>query len=405
MFQIAVAKVGSNFKTATKDNIKQCEDKAKALLLKDVGSVFSVKNASEILHGCINVDQLNNDRKTELIEIVEQFIYECTPLCLALREATILFEKVGYQEHTKLLFVLSDGEPTDSLNFSINRDVIVVSCFITSNSIEAKQLYNVEKEEWSKGGKFLFNLSSAIPTQLLPRAILIKRGWSLEITDNETKLFLQINHPDNIRDVCDLARNVVCCQDSLSDLQVSVSLDIYINGTISNFQAPKQYKGTCYANASAAVLHLSMRRILGGDDKYPDFETLRSEIIHKYKKNGANKLTVLEEFTQIYHLKCAQVNIAGAKRAIVEKRPLVATFRLTDAEWDNFKSFFKFKSNPTGILTNAQIDIRQRVNQQETTHGHAVVFSSFNGDGLRFMNSWGHSWGDKVFSELKTLKF
>lgn len=397
--QFGFAKIGSKFRSATKEDIHQCAEKAKQLLLKAVGSVFSVKNASEILHGCINEDQLNNDRITELIEIVEQFIYGNTPLCLALHEATMLFGEGEYQEHKKLLFVLSDGNPTDSLKFSIDPNVIVVSCFITSKRIEAKQLYNVEKEEWSCGGKFLFNLSSAIPTQLLPRAILIKRGWSFEITDNETKLFLQINHPENIRDVCDLAKNVVCCQDSLSDLLVSVSLDIYINGTISDFQAPEQFKGTCYANASAAVLHLSMMRILGRNGVYPDFDTLRHEIIKKYKEKGANTLKVLKEFTKKYNLQCEQVDIAGAKKAVVEKRPVVARFRLTETEWSTFKSFFK--SNPTGILTRAQIDIRQRVNQQEPKKGHAVVFSSFNGGGLRFMNSWSHRWGDKGFFRVE----
>jgi hypothetical protein len=52
---------------------------------------------------------------------------------------------------------------------------------------------------WEPGAKFLFSLSSEVPTQHLPRAILVKRGWTIDIANNETKLFIQVNHPDNLR--------------------------------------------------------------------------------------------------------------------------------------------------------------------------------------------------------------
>ena len=79
-----------------------------------------------------------------------------------------------------------------------------------------------------------------------------------------------------------MAETVVCCPDALSELLVSVDLDIYISQTTSDFEAKKQQGGTCYANASAAVLHLSMQRILGREGGYPDFHVLRDEIIRAY---------------------------------------------------------------------------------------------------------------------------
>ena len=110
-----------------------------------------------------------------------------------------------------MLFVLSDGMPTDRSNedhvkirqiTSELREagVKVVSCFVTSSTdIDPKRLYDKIQPGWEPGGKFLFSLSSYVPTQHLPRAILVKRGWKIDIASNETRLFVQVNHPDNLR--------------------------------------------------------------------------------------------------------------------------------------------------------------------------------------------------------------
>ena len=113
-------------------------------------------------------------------------------------------------------------------------------------------------------------------------------------------MFLNVNHPDILRDACDLARNVVCCQDALSDALVSVSLDIYINQSTSTFGAPEQVGGICYSNASATVLHLSMKRILGRDGGFPDSNTLRQEIIDHYGSDGAITFNVLRNVCPKY---------------------------------------------------------------------------------------------------------
>jgi hypothetical protein len=111
----------------------------------------------------------------------------------------------------KLLFVLSDGLPTDGSNRDIGRinqitsklrkaRVKTLSCFITrSTDIRPKRLYDEMSPLWERGAKFLFSLSSEVPTQLLPRAILVNRGWIIDVANNEVKLFMQVNHPENLR--------------------------------------------------------------------------------------------------------------------------------------------------------------------------------------------------------------
>ncbi len=207
---IAVAAVSSR-RPATGEDIEEIVEKAKCYFLKDVGthSIFSVQDTSRIIRGCVDEKRLSTERKQELLEKVEPFIYGYKPLYESLEKATELFGRDTSEN--KLLFVLSDGDPTDGSNEDrdgINHitsklkdaGVKVVSCFITrSTDIHPKRLFDKMQLGWESGANFLFSLSSEVPTQHLPQAILVKRGWTIDIANNETKLFIQVNHPDNLR--------------------------------------------------------------------------------------------------------------------------------------------------------------------------------------------------------------
>ncbi len=210
----SLVRAASRLKSATGEEIYKVLEKAKCYFLRDVetNSIFSAKDASCIIRGCIDEKELSAKRKQELLGNVEPFIYGRTPLYKSLEKAIKLFE--GDTSENKLLFVLSDGDPTDSCNEDIlDRDrmnditykltaagVKIVSCFITrSTDIHPKRLYDEMPPGWEPGAKFLFSLSSEVPTQHLPQAILVERGWTIDIANNETKLFIQVNHPDNLR--------------------------------------------------------------------------------------------------------------------------------------------------------------------------------------------------------------
>lgn len=195
----------------------------------------------------------------------------------------------------------------------------------------------------------------------------------------------------------------VCCSDTLSELLVSVDLDIYISQTTRDFKAKDQVKATCYANASAAVLHLAMQRILGREGGYPDFHELRDEIIKECGSGPVVTRWVLEKKCEKYRLHCRKVSIDGAKKAITEKRPVVAEFSLTDNEWDLFGNFYE--TNPVGILENDELDVSKRSSiPSPITYGHAVVLTSYNSKCLIFMNSWGQDWGDNGFFRVQNAE-
>ena len=202
-----------------------------------------------------------------------------------------------------------------------------------------------------------------------------------------------------------MAKHVVCRSDALSELLVSVHLDIYINGTTKGIRAKDQGDDlTCYAFASATVLHLAMERIHGRQGGYPSFEALKDEMISEHGKSRPDTGKVLEKICPKYRLRCRKVCMKRAKEAIVNKRPVVATFPLTNEEWDAFDNFYE--KNPTGILTQNELDVRKRPTNlsPDDLSGHAVVLTSYNSKCLTFMNSWGEDWGEKGFFKVQNAE-
>ena len=415
--QDAFSSVVTTFRTATVADVKEVVEKAKAYLLKkvDVDSIFNVQKASDVVHGCVGEKKLTKERSQELLHSVEPYIYGYTPLYQSIEKAIELFETnaTKFRNHKKLLFILSDGYPSDedvsdperkdrALSKLTTAGVTVVSCFITDiTQIDPRRLFSCMGPDWDRGAKFLFSLSSKVSTQSLPRTLFVKRGWTIDITNNETNLFLQVNHPEHLREGCEVARNVVCCQDALSDMLASVDLDLYINREEKNYKAKKKQEGgTCYANAAATVLHLSLKRILGREGGYPDFYKLREEFINRFGSDGANTFLVLQKMCPKYRLHCQKVDLNGAMKAVTSSRPVVATFRLTEEEWDSFEEFYEF--NPKGILTkNIVITARP---PKTPLDGHAVVLTSFDRKSLRLLNSWGEHWADMGFFRVKNAE-
>ena len=410
--------VTKHYKRATVEDVTEVVEKAKTCLLKkvDVDAIFSVQDASDVVHGCVDEKKITKEKSRELLERIEPYIYGRTLFFRAIGEAIALFQDSKFSTHKKLLFILSDGKPRDGkITTGIDRvisklteaDVTVVSCLITDSThrIDPKRLFSKEEPDWDQFAKFMFSLSSKLSTQSLPRTMFVKRDWTIDFTNNEIHLFLQVNHPDHLREGCEVARNVVCCQDALSDMLASVNLDVYINQEVKDYKAKRKQKGeTCYAEAAATVLHLSMTRIRGREGGCPDFYTLRDEIVKEFDPenypDGVPTIRVLQKMCPKYRLRCKQVNHKEAMQAVSSNRPVVATFRLTEKEWDRFDEFYDDESNKKGILTKREIDITARP-PKTPDFGHAVVLTSFNSECLRLLNSWGEDWADMGFFRVQ----
>ncbi|XP_068678870.1 uncharacterized protein [Montipora foliosa] len=396
--------------SATEESVKETMEKGKDLLAEFrmvavcEAAIMSIQTASEIQHASKGDHELTDERINELIKTVEPYIYGSTPLFTTMNHSVELFSHPEFANHKKLLFILSDGRPNDTKDppFQALSDlgVTIVSCFITREGISnPRRLYSIPRVTWGEPEKFMFGISSVIKTEEIPRTLFVKKGWEIDISNNETRLFFQVNHPDVIKDVCDMAKRAVFSQDALSEVLSAVDLDLYINKANKSFKPTQQDqdKGTCYAHAAAAVMHLAMKRIIGRVGGYPDFDELREKLITKYGVKGASTFEVLKQVCPEYRLQCKRVDAVKAIKAISEKRPVVATFYLTGAQWDQFEKFYK--ENGKGILTKSYLD--SKTDSTSDPGGHAVVLTSYDAESLRLMNSYGEDFADGGFFRVQ----
>ena len=192
----------------------------------------------------------------------------------------------------------------------------------------------------------MFEMSSTMHNTHTPVSYLVDAGWELPLS-GESHLFVQVSSLDVVNQLCSIVLSQMTegC-DALVDILGKVSLATYITQANEDFIPTSQVGGTSYANAIAAVLHLAMHRIVGRE--VPDFYDLREKIISEYGEHGANTKEVLKKVCPKYRLHFHEVDETGARKAINNRRPVVATFWLYDKEWHKFSYFFR--QNKKGIL-------------------------------------------------------
>ena len=181
-----------------------------------------------------------------------------------------------------------------------------------------------------------------------PISYLVDANWELP-PSGASRLFIQANSLDVVNEFCRIVVSQLTKHcDALVDLLEKVDLATYINQTNAEFEPKKQERKTCYANAIAAVLHLTMNRIVGREGGIPNFHEICKRIIHEYGVQGANTKKVLEKVCPEYRLHFRQVDETGARQAINKRRPGVARFSLCNEQWDKFSAFYQ--KTPKEIL-------------------------------------------------------
>lgn len=159
---------------------------------------------------------------------------------LELFQASRFFFILPGEEPTDEETACVDGEGIDQLVSTLTTaSLTVVSCFVSDpTQIKLKRLFSKMRPDWDPDGKFMSSLSSKVSLQSLPRTIFVNRGWTIDHHINETHFFRQLNHPDNLRDICKVPRNVLCCQDALFD--VSVALDLLFNQGVKGYEVKRK---------------------------------------------------------------------------------------------------------------------------------------------------------------------
>ena len=266
-------------------------DISKLIESENIPKLYKYQEVITILKSLKNSE---NKLKTEIINSVEKYIYGCTPMCKSLDLSTKVFENKN--EIEKILFILSDGQSTDGNPVPLcknlkNLNVKIVTCLISESNLQfKKKLYDKPESNWTESEKVMFNMSSAISTNTNGLHLLQQHGWEIPIS-GECHLYSHVNHPSAIEEFSQIV-NRLSEVDAIADLIGKVSLEKYINQTLDNFIPCLQEDETCYANATAAALHLAMSRIKGRN--VLPFEEIKKLIIHEYGSKGANTKKVLK---------------------------------------------------------------------------------------------------------------
>lgn len=136
----------------------------------------------------------------ETLSNAEELIFGDTPMREGLTQVAKRFErelKKRGEDTVPVLFILSDGEPTDGNPLTIvetlkSLGVLVISCFVTDRNIaNPRVLFGNSEPQWSEGAKLMFKMASKIEDDSAFANFLLHKNW---VINPDAKLFVQANH-------------------------------------------------------------------------------------------------------------------------------------------------------------------------------------------------------------------
>ena len=426
--------LGNKIDEGTSNEIKliyyKCLDKLiQKIMNKEISSrrnnedKFKFLDGNELLNIKKNLEDKISSQKNlnvNILDLFSDYIYGGTPLYKAITLSFQNFKNQSHKNNHKYIFIISDGELNDvDKNFDYIREIrqkaekdeiIIISIFLTSKKIPYEEkLYDKYQNHFTKGSSDLFYMSSTLDYQHPIIQFFILKGWDIPLS-GECKLFVEINNSKNLNKFIDLLNEAIGLFNfktnsnikenprSLMNLLSSTSINNYVNSEVINkFEAKKQNKGTCYANAISAAICISSAKIIGRPPL--DFFHIREILINKYGFNGAYTFRVLDEFLVNYHLHHNIINENKARKAIMKNWPCVAKFNINERQFENFIRFFE--NHPKDILTKKIVNQPNEYPEGEKKYGHAVVLTHISKGYLKFLNSWGNDWGDNGYFKVE----
>ncbi|KAF5243564.1 hypothetical protein FANTH_8143 [Fusarium anthophilum] len=348
-------------------------------------------------------DQWLEDDNNSLFDAIGQYMYGLTPLCYALQKAMDAFRaKAGAKPHVLVLMsdgISTDGDPSAVADDLRNKGVSIATINLTDDRSSTQRALHYEVNPlWHEGTQTLFNISTRIHALTHPIPVLAAAGWAIP-SAGEVALFCTVCTVTALEDFCSLLLSArFGSTDALLDIVGRIRLDNYVNNEHLVIQSRPTHQGQrpiCYAHAVASVIHMALLRIVSREGGIPSFIEIRDRILSEYPeiRNGQPTKEVLSDACIWYRpLMFREVNEKGAREAVLRRRPVLATFGLSNKGWDIFcQHFDQHSATRTAVLTEAQMAPHFH---KAYKGGHAVVLVRCHPDSLTFLNSWGSSWGN-----------
>ena len=354
-------------------------------------------------HPVAGGDQEPGPGKKTVLDTLREYMYGNTPMRDTLRQSLAVFRQYPIVKQHVLVLV-SDGESTDGDPLPIAREfqqekVTLAAVYLTSDSvIPHRRLYDRTAEDWNAGQRTLFSMAARVDCAKHPISVLASIGWEVP-SSGECALYATICSAVALDEFCSVLLSArFGSTDALLDIIGRVRLDAYIdNKHVRTCKKPSDQgdSATCYAHATAAVLHMALLRIVGREEGYPKIKRIRKRILKKFpaKSSGQVAKDVLSEATTWYRpLRFRELDKEeDARQAVLHRRPVLTSFRLSHSGWDKFAQHFETANTRSLVLARTHMAPHRSL---PDGGGHAVVLIRCNPHSLTFLNSWGRQWGN-----------
>jgi hypothetical protein len=316
------------------------------------------------------------------LDLLRRYMYGVTPLCDALTRSLTAFLSTP-SDDDRVLLLISDGNSTDGDPLSCARDlqrekVTIATVYLTDDrTVPRRGLYDQPARNWNVGQTTLFELSTKIDGATHPIPVLASMGWQVP-SSGECALYATACTTELLEEFCSLLLSArFGSTDALLDVLGQVDRDAYINDEhVRTCRKPSDQgdSGTCYAHATAAVIHMALARIVVREEGYPTIKEIRTRILERFppiSEKGQPTAQVLAEATLWYRpLRFRKVDEEGARQVVLRRRPVLTTFQLSDSGWEGFDLYFKTKDTAKSVLTRRHMASKR---SGQGCDGHAVV--------------------------------
>lgn len=336
--------------------------------------------------------------KPQFLDTLQRYLYGMTPMKQSLNEALKVFHQADqFTDGKHILLLISDGMSTDGNPLTIfdealhkSSNISVATVFLTDDRHAAqRRIYDKPLDTWENDGRAtLFGMASKVSAAAHPIPVLTTLGWQIP-SSGEAALFAIVCSATALEEICSMMVSVRFeSADELLDVLGHWNLDEYVEyeheRTINT--PSKQLGPTCYAHAAAAVIYMALHRIVGRVEGYPTIRDIRTRILARFPSyppgfrfedmlavlmEGDRNPDTADQWIGYRPLRIQEVDETGARNAVLRRRPVIATFTLSEEGWKFFGSYFKKSENRKGILGHEHMN--KYHSQPPLKQGHAVV--------------------------------
>lgn len=148
-----------------------------------------------------------------------------------------------------------------------------------------RKLYDRVAKEWGAGEQTLFHMASRISYTKHPVPMLASMGWKIP-SSGDCSLYTTLCSVTVIEEFCSVLLSArFDLADTLLDLIGRMHLDAYINDIHVRNRNNLSNQGdseTCYAHATAAVIHMALLRIVRRKGGCPSIKKIRKRILKSF---------------------------------------------------------------------------------------------------------------------------